>query len=61
MHLPFIRKQFEKMLLKTTIQIPIDAPDIVSEHIFPIIGKFYRLSVRMYEMFAAEKPRHIRP
>ena len=31
------------------------------EHIFPIIGKFHRLSVRMYEMFAAEKPRHIRP
>ena len=60
-HLPFVCEQLQKVLFKTAVQIPVDAADVVSQHVFAVIGKFHRLSVCFHEMLSAEEAVQIAP
>ena len=61
MHLPLVREELDVKPLKTAVKVPVDAADVVSQHVFTVVGKFHRLTVCLDQMFSAEKSRQICP
>ena len=59
MHLAFVDKQFYKVFFKPTVSIPIDAANIVAEHVLAVIGKFHGRTVVVRLMIAAEITLHV--
>ena len=59
-HLPFIGEQLDEILLKAAVQIPVDAADIVPQHILAVVRKLNRLPVRPDQVLPAEKSGQVR-
>ena len=59
LHLPLVGKQLDEVLLKTAVQVPVDAADVIPQHILPVIGKLHGLPIGVDQMLTAEVPAEI--
>ena len=59
-HLPLIGEEFQKIFLKTTIQIPVDTANVVTQLVFPVIREFYSLSIGANLVLTAKKTGKVR-
>ena len=59
-HLTLIGEQFEEEFFKAAVKIPVDATNIVTQHIFAVVREFYGLTVGSYQVLTETSKKYVR-